>query len=146
MALRGFRSERATPGNQWPSFMRIARNSSAVRLMDDIVTDCSSTAAMVVILTLTSETLFEIVSVEVTTPVIFCWIPRTEDSMFLKAAAACLAKSLTALATTAKPLPASPARADSMVASRASRLVWSASSWITSTSHPVQLQFRFAIF
>jgi hypothetical protein len=36
------------------------------------------------------------------------------------------ARSLTSPATTAKPLPASPARADSMVALSASRLVWSA--------------------
>ena len=37
------------------------------------------------------------------------------------------ASALTSLATTAKPLPASPARADSIVAFSASRLVWSAS-------------------
>ena len=41
------------------------------------------------------------------------------------------ARSLTSLATTAKPLPASPARADSIVALRASRFVWSATPLIS---------------
>jgi hypothetical protein len=40
----------------------------------------------------------------------------------------------TSSATTAKPRPASPARAASMAALRASRLVWSAICWITSTT------------
>jgi hypothetical protein len=45
------------------------------------------------------------------------------------------ASSLTSLATTAKPLPSSPARAASIVALSASRLVWSAipeMTWMTS--------------
>ena len=47
------------------------------------------------------------------------------------------ARSLTSLATTAKPLPASPARAASMVALRASRLVCSAIEVMTLTTLPI---------
>ena len=47
------------------------------------------------------------------------------------------ASSLTSLATTAKPLPASPARAASMVAFSASRLVCSAMLVITFTTLPI---------
>ena len=48
-----------------------------------------------------------------------------------------LASDLTSLATTAKPLPASPARAASIVALRARRLVWAAMSLISSTTSPI---------
>ena len=47
------------------------------------------------------------------------------------------ARSLTSPATTAKPLPASPARAASMVALRASRFVCSAIEVITLTTDPI---------
>jgi len=45
----------------------------------------------------------------------------------------CFASSSTSPASTANPRPASRARADSMVASRASRFVWSAICRITFT-------------
>ncbi len=48
-----------------------------------------------------------------------------------------LASALTSLATTANPLPCSPARAASMVAFRASRLVWLAMFWISVTTSPI---------
>ena len=44
---------------------------------------------------------------------------------------------MTSFATTAKPLPASPALAASIVAFSASRFVWSAMSLITSTTRPI---------
>jgi hypothetical protein len=47
------------------------------------------------------------------------------------------ARRLTSLATTAKPRPASPARAASMVAFRASRWVWEAISVIMSITSPI---------
>ena len=53
------------------------------------------------------------------------------------ALAVCLANSFTSVATTANPLPASPARAASIVAFNASRLVCSAMSWITSITLPI---------
>jgi hypothetical protein len=43
----------------------------------------------------------------------------------------------TSVATTAKPLPASPARAASMAALRARRLVWPAMSLISSRISPI---------
>ena len=49
-----------------------------------------------------------------------------------------LAKVLTSVATTAKPLPASPARAASMVALRARRLVWAAMSLMMPTMSPIR--------
>src|SRR6202451_2689336 len=51
--------------------------------------------------------------------------------------AVCLASSFTSLATTAKPLPASPARAASIVALRASRLVCCAIEVITLITLPI---------
>src|SRR5262245_36368921 len=53
------------------------------------------------------------------------------------ALAVSLASSLTSLATTAKPLPASPARAASMVALRASRLVCWAMEVMTLSTLPI---------
>ena len=48
-----------------------------------------------------------------------------------------LASDFTSEATTAKPLPASPARAASMVAFSASRLVWPAMSLMSLTTSPI---------
>jgi hypothetical protein len=45
---------------------------------------------------------------------------------------------LTSLATTAKPLPASPARAASIVALSASKLVWLAMPLISVTTSPIR--------
>ncbi len=56
------------------------------------------------------------------------------------AAAVALASSLTSPATTAKPLPASPARAASMVALRASRLVCSAMEVMTLMTSPISAE------
>ena len=54
------------------------------------------------------------------------WMPAIWSATFWVASAVSRARSLTSPATTAKPLPTSPARAASMVALSASRLVWSA--------------------
>ena len=48
-----------------------------------------------------------------------------------------LASALTSEATTAKPRPDSPARAASMVAFSASKLVWAAIEWISLTTSPI---------
>ena len=53
--------------------------------------------------------------------------------------AVCLASSFTSLATTAKPLPASPARAASIVAFSASRLVCCAIDVITLITLPISV-------
>ena len=53
--------------------------------------------------------------------------------------AVCVASALTSWATTAKPRPASPARAASIVALSASRLVCSAIAVISLTTSPMRL-------
>ena len=59
-----------------------------------------------------------------------CWVACCTEPIWGEissvAFAVWLASSFTSLATTAKPLPASPARAASMVALSARRLVWPA--------------------
>ena len=59
-----------------------------------------------------------------------CWIAVILAVMSSVARAVCEARLFTSWATTAKPRPASPARAASMVALRARRLVWPAMSRI----------------
>ena len=62
------------------------------------------------------------------------------------ATAVCLAKSLISPATTANPLPASPARAASMVAFNASRLVCSEMSLMVSTTFPSDIDAMRVMF
>src|SRR6266702_4328178 len=62
-----------------------------------------------------------------------CWLISSV------AFAVCSASDFTSDATTAKPRPASPARAASMVAFSASRLVWPAMVWMRSTTSPIRL-------
>ena len=69
-----------------------------------------------------------------TAPSVSVWMACTRAVMSWVAFAVSCASSLTSLATTAKPLPASPARAASIVALRASRLVCSAIEVITFTT------------
>ena len=66
-------------------------------------------------------------------------MPSTRPSMSLVALAVRSASLRTSSATTAKPRPASPARAASMAALRASRLVWSAISWMSWTMALISL-------
>ncbi len=65
------------------------------------------------------------------------WIAPTWASTSAVARAVSLASSLTSWATTAKPRPASPARAASMVAFSASRLVWEAMPEIRATTFEI---------
>ena len=66
---------------------------------------------------------------EVTSPSLVCWTDsRMSASVLLDASLARSARERTSSATTAKPRPASPARAASTAALRASRLVWKAIS------------------
>src|SRR5688500_20205552 len=66
------------------------------------------------------------------------WIAPTWLAISSVALAVWLARFFTSEATTAKPLPASPARAASMVALRASRFVWLAMSLISFTTSPMR--------
>ena len=65
------------------------------------------------------------------------WMAATWPAISSVAFAVWLASSLTSDATTAKPLPASPARAASMVAFSASRLVWLAIAPIRRSTSPI---------
>ena len=65
------------------------------------------------------------------------WIDETWAPIWSVALAVCSARLLTSDATTAKPRPASPARAASIVALSASKLVWLAISLISLTTSPM---------
>ena len=67
------------------------------------------------------------------------WIEPIWAAISSVARAVCAASDFTSEATTAKPRPASPARAASMVALSASRLVWPAIAWISPTTSPMRL-------
>jgi len=69
-----------------------------------------------------------------TAPVVSAWIVAIFRPISSVALAVALASSLTSLATTANPLPASPARAASIVAFRARRFVCSAIEVMTLTT------------
>ena len=73
-----------------------------------------------------------------TAPAVAAWIPETWRVISSVARAVCPARSFTSAATTAKPRPASPARAASMVALRASRLVCPATAAIIATTSPMR--------
>ncbi len=74
------------------------------------------------------------------TPSPTCWLLAVISALIsLAAAAERWARARTSLATTAKPRPASPARAASTPAFRASRLVWNAISSITPMIWPIWL-------
>src|SRR5438552_7322415 len=112
-----------------PAPAEIAFASSAARCMlEDIslvTVLCSSTAAAVdVTYSLTSWMALLIESSAVTTSPEMPFKLSISVSILSVACFAWLARLLTSDATTAKPRPASPARADSIVALSASRLIW----------------------
>ncbi len=60
------------------------------------------------------------------------------------AVAVCAASAFTSLATTAKPRPAAPARAASIVALSARRLVWPAMDEIKPTTSPIRAELAWS--
>ena len=107
-------------------------------LISALVAVCSSTA--VAIVWVASRMVWMIApirSIELTAPSVVRRMPSTLLAISSVAAPVWRASSFTSFATTAKPLPASPALAASMVAFSASRLVWSAMSLMTSTTRPI---------
>src|SRR5689334_7174311 len=95
----------------------LAAASLTLRLISLLVAVCSSTAAaMVVWYWLTFAMISAIVAMASTARVMSFWMASTLAEMFSVALLVSCASSLTSPATTAKPLPASPARAASMVA------------------------------
>src|SRR4051812_4772843 len=109
--------------------------SATLRFISFVVAVCSSTAvAMVDWKSLISPMTVLIRLIASTAPAVSAWMASTRWEMSSVARAVSCASSLTSLATTAKPLPASPARAASMVAFSASRLVCSAMPLISFTT------------
>ena len=111
---------------------------STLRAISWVAAPCSSTAeATEVVISLIWEMIAVICSLTFTASRVASWMPATWPPISSVALAVWLARFLTSDATTAKPFPASPARAASMVAFRASRLVCSAMSLIRLTTSPM---------
>ncbi|MGY4362195.1 hypothetical protein ACVW0J_008688 [Bradyrhizobium sp. i1.7.7] len=100
---------------------------------------CSSTAAATVDEISDSRSMVPLISrIEPTDSSVAAWMPETCWAISPVAFAVCSASAFTSEATTAKPRPASPARAASIVAFSASRLVWPAIVLISSTTSPIR--------
>ena len=78
-----------------------------------------------------------ILAIDSTVVLVAAWISPILLLISPVALAVWSASCLTSAATTAKPLPASPARAASMVALSARRLVWAAMLEMSSTTSPI---------
>jgi hypothetical protein len=112
--------------------------SARLRPISLVVVVCSSTAlAMVCWYSWIWAMMVWIWPMASTAPCVPRWMASMRWPISSVAPAVCLASSLTSLATTAKPLPASPARAASMVAFRASRLVCWAMEVISLMTLPI---------
>ena len=92
---------------------------------------------MVVTIWLISPIVLPIESIALTASWVADCTPEIWARMSSVALEVWVARFFTSDATTAKPLPASPARAASMVALSARRLVWSAMSLISATISPI---------
>ena len=97
---------------------------------------CSTAAEMDEAISSTPCTVREISWIAPSAERVSAWIAVICERMSSVAFAVWLARLFTSPATTAKPLPASPARAASIVAFKASRLVCAAMSWISCTTSP----------
>jgi membrane protein implicated in regulation of membrane protease activity len=94
-----------------------------LRAISCVAAPCSSTAAAIELaISLTRLIVVPIAAIAWTELPVVDWIALICVVISSVALAVCVARFLTSAATTAKPLPASPARAASMVALRASRL------------------------
>ncbi|CEG06845.1 hypothetical protein BN961_00216 [Afipia felis] len=100
---------------------------------------CSITAAMAVATSLTSMIVPRMPFIASIESCATFWTARICVEISSVALAVWLASIFTSDATTAKPLPASPARAASMVALSASRLVWAAMLLMRLTTSPILL-------
>ena len=112
--------------------------SPRLRLISFVVAVCSSMAAATDSwLSLMCSIVAVISAMAVTAAVVSRWMSSIWPAISPVALAVSWDSSLTWPATTAKPAPAWPARAASMVALRASRLVWSAIDVMTCTTEPI---------
>ena len=111
---------------------------STLRAISWVAASCSSTAAaMEAEISLILPMVATIPSMAPTVPLISLLTASIWAAISSVALAVWLASDFTSPATTAKPLPASPARAASMVAFSARRLVWPAMALINSTTSPI---------
>ena len=112
--------------------------SARLRLISLVVALCSSTALAIVFwMSLICTITLLIWPMASTEPLVSVWMASIFRLISSVALAVSLASSFTSLATTAKPLPASPARAASMVAFSASRLVCCAIEVMTLITCPI---------
>ena len=117
--------------------------SAAARDISVVVAVCSSTAAEIEIWYSLIDPMISLIHpIDATAPEVSSWIASTLRAMSSVARAVSCASSLTSLATTAKPLPASPARAASIVALSARRFVCSAIAVIARSLVQVQSRER----
>src|SRR5271163_3265272 len=108
-----------------------------LRVISWVAAPCCSTAEAIEVATeLTSPIVPPIRLIASTASLVTACTAAIWAEISSVALAVWLAKDLTSEATTAKPLPASPARAASMVAFSASRLVWAAMVLIRPTTSP----------
>ena len=109
-----------------------------LRAISAVGVPCSSMdAAIDVAIALTSSMVALMPWIAPTASLVAPWICAIRVPISLVASAVWLASVFTSDATTANPLPASPARAASMVALSASRLVCSAMPVMTLTTSPI---------
>ncbi len=111
---------------------------ATLRAISWVAAPCSSTAAaMAPEMPSSARMVPEIASIAVTVFVEAAWIASIWAPISSVALAVWAASPFTSEATTAKPLPASPARAASIVALSASRLVWLAIWLISFVTSPI---------
>lgn len=108
--------------------------------MSLVITACSSMASdMEMTMSFMSSMTDMISAISLAVTVVTFWMAATVRRMFSVAAAVCWDSSLISPATTAKPRPAAPALAASMVAFKASRLVWEEMAAMLAVTEPISL-------
>ena len=110
-----------------------------LREISCVAAPCSSTAAAIVDAISDSRSMVPLIAwIAFTDSWVAPWILVICWPISPVAFAVCSASAFTSEATTANPRPASPARAASMVALSASRLVWPAMVLMSSTTSPMR--------
>src|SRR5215213_513991 len=110
-----------------------------LREISCVAAPCSSTAAAMVEEISDSFSMVPLISlIAFTESWVAAWMPVICWPISPVALEVCSASAFTSEATTAKPRPASPARAASMVALSANRLVWPAMVLMSSTTSPMR--------
>jgi hypothetical protein len=134
----GFRGRLGNAGDIRGNFLGAGAACWTLWAISFVDAPCSFTASeMDVAMPLTCSIVWPIPPIAFTALPVAVWISEIWEAISSVAFAVWSARDLTSEATTAKPLPASPARAASMVALSASRFVWLAISLIRLTISPI---------